>query len=173
MLPQLWCRLPLWLGFSPWAGNFHMPQLQPLKKKERNQTFSGGLAIKDSSLSLLWLGLLLWLRFSPWPGNFCMPWVQPKKKKGELGLGMYCICTVNIIFFCLFAISWAPPVAYGGSQARGLIGTIATGYARATATRDLRCVCNPHHSSLQRRIVNPLSKARNQTHNLMVPSWIR
>ena len=31
------------------------------------------------------------------------------------------------LFFCLFAISWAAPVAYGGSQARGLIGAVATG----------------------------------------------
>ena len=31
------------------------------------------------------------------------------------------------LFFCHFAISWAAPVAYGGSQARGLIGAIATG----------------------------------------------
>jgi len=38
-------------------------------------------------------------------------------------------------FFCLFfvvvvvvvAISWAAPAAYGGSQARGLIGAVATG----------------------------------------------
>ena len=31
-------------------------------------------------------------------------------------------------FFCLFAISWAAPSAYGGSsQARGLIGAVATG----------------------------------------------
>ena len=22
---QLWCKLQLWLGFSPWPGNFHMP----------------------------------------------------------------------------------------------------------------------------------------------------
>ena len=28
-------------------------------------------------------------------------------------------------FFCLFAISWAAPSAYGGSQARGLIGAVA------------------------------------------------
>ena len=27
---------------------------------------------------------------------------------------------------CLFAISWATPVAYGGSQARGPIGAIAS-----------------------------------------------
>ena len=29
--------------------------------------------------------------------------------------------------FCLFAISWAAPSAYGGSQARGRIGAVATG----------------------------------------------
>ena len=28
-------------------------------------------------------------------------------------------------FFCLFAFSGAAPVAYGGSQARGLIGAVA------------------------------------------------
>ena len=31
------------------------------------------------------------------------------------------------IYFCLFAISWAAPVAYGGSQARDLIGAAAAG----------------------------------------------
>ena len=29
-------------------------------------------------------------------------------------------------FFCFFAISWVAPTAYGGSQARGLIGDVAT-----------------------------------------------
>ena len=45
-------------------------------------------------------------------------------------------------------------------------------YARATATRDPSRVCNLHHSSRQRRIVNPLSKARDRTLNLMVTSQI-
>ena len=31
-----------------------------------------------------------------------------------------------IFFFCLFATSWASPMAYGGSQARGQIGAVAT-----------------------------------------------
>ena len=31
------------------------------------------------------------------------------------------------LFFCLFALSRAAPVAYGGSQARGLIGAVAAG----------------------------------------------
>ena len=30
-------------------------------------------------------------------------------------------------FFCLFAISWAAPMAYGGFQARGPIRAVATG----------------------------------------------
>ena len=45
--------------------------------------------------------------------------------------------------------------------------------ATAIATPDPSCVCNLHHSSGQRQILNPLSKARDQTRNLMVPSWIR
>ena len=34
--------------------------------------------------------------------------------------------TYLFIYFCLYAISWATPMAYGGSQARGLIGAVAT-----------------------------------------------
>ena len=45
-------------------------------------------------------------------------------------------------------------MAYGGSQARGPIGTVAA---------DL------HHSLLQRGILNPLSEVRDRTHILMDP----
>ena len=71
-------------------------------------------------------------------------------------------------FFCLFAFSRAAPVAYGGSQARGLIGADIT----AAATQHPSPVCNLHHSSQQSRILKALSKARDRTRNLMVPSWI-
>ena len=37
------------------------------------------------------------------------------------------ISNILFIYFCLFAISWADPSAYGDSQARGLIGAVATG----------------------------------------------
>ena len=46
-------------------------------------------------------------------------------------------------------------------------------HARATAMPDPSCVCNLHHSSRQRWILNPLSEARGRTHHLMVPSQIR
>ena len=43
-------------------------------------------------------------------------------------------------------------------------------YATGTANWDLSRFCNLHHSSRQCRILNPLSKVRNQTHILMDPS---
>ena len=56
----------------------------------------------------------------------------------------------------------------------GIKQTIAPpAYTRATAMRDPSCICNLHHSSWQHRILNPLSKARDRTCNLMVPSPIR
>ena len=65
------------------------------------------------------------------------------------------------------------PAAYGGSQARGPIGAVATGLRQSHSNQDPSHVCNLHHSSRQRRILNPLSKARDWTRNLMVPSRIR
>ena len=62
------------------------------------------------------------------------------------------VCFVFV--FCLFR---AEPMAYGGSQARGPIRTIAT---RATAMQDPSHAFNLHHSSGQRQILNLLSEAR-------------
>ena len=76
-------------------------------------------------------------------------------------------------FFCPFVFSWAVPEAYGGSQARGLIGAVAAGLHQGHSNADLSRVCDLHHSSLQLGILNPLRKARDQTHKLMVPGRIR
>ena len=43
-------------------------------------------------------------------------------------------------------------------------------YARGIAMLDPSCICNPHHNSWQCSILNPLSEARDRTHNLMIPS---
>ena len=84
-------------------------------------------------------------------------------KKTEL---MYFIAkSLKRNFFCLFR---AAPAAHGSSQARGLTGAVAAGvhqqpYTTATAMQDLSRVCDPHHSSRQHRILNPLSRARDET----------
>ena len=46
-------------------------------------------------------------------------------------------------------------------------------YATGTATQDPSLICDLHHSSGQRWILNLLSEARDQTCDLMVPSQIR
>ena len=48
-----------------------------------------------------------------------------------------------------------------------------TAYTTATAMPDPRCICNLHGSSWQRRILNPLSEAWDQTLILMDTSRIR
>ena len=45
-------------------------------------------------------------------------------------------------------------------------------YTTVAAKWDLSHNCDLHHSSQQRQILNPLSKAKDQTRNLMVPSRI-
>ena len=46
-------------------------------------------------------------------------------------------------------------------------------YTTVTATQDLSLVCDLHHSLCQHQILNPLSKARDQTRNLIDPNRIR
>ena len=60
---------------------------------------------------------------------------------------------IVLLVSCLFR---AAPAAYESSQARGQIGAAAASLHH----RDLSCICDLHHSSWQRHILNPLSEAR-------------
>ena len=48
----------------------------------------------------------------------------------------------------------------------------APAYTTDTAIQDLSCFGDLHRSSWQCQILDPLSEARDGTHNLMDPSWI-
>ena len=63
-------------------------------------------------------------------------------------------------YYCLFR---AAPTPYGGSQARGRIGAVATGLNHSHSNGD---------NSRQHQILNPLREVRDRTRNLMVPSQI-
>ena len=76
-------------------------------------------------------------------------------------------------FFCFFAISWAAPMAHGGSQARGLIGAEAAGIHQGHSNTGSEPRLQPTPQLTAMPILNPPSKARDRTRNLMVPSRIR
>ena len=57
-------------------------------------------------------------------------------------------------------------MAYGSSQARGLIEAAAEAYATATAMPGPSCIFDLCHSLRQCWILNPLSKVRDPTRNL-------
>ena len=46
-------------------------------------------------------------------------------------------------------------------------------YTTATATQDTSCICDLYHSSRERQILNPLSRARDRTLILMGTNRVR
>ena len=73
----------------------------------------------------------------------------------------------TILFIYLFLHFRATPTAYGDPR----LG--AAGLCHSHSNAGSSFICNLHHSSRQHQILNPMSEARDQTHNLMVPTWIR
>ena len=76
---------------------------------------------------------------------------------------------LQVILFFFFFFT-AAHVAYGASQARGLIGVVAASLNHTTTMWDPTRICN--HSSRQHWSFNPLGKDRNRTCVLMVTSQI-
>ena len=79
---------------------------------------------------------------------------------------------VFLFYFFVFCLCRAAPVAYGGFQAEVKSELQLPAFATATATQDPSQVCDLNHSSWQRWILNPLSKARDLTHILMDTGWV-
>ena len=77
-----------------------------------------------------------------------------------------------LFFFLSFCCFRATPLAYGGSQARGQIRAIAVCLSQSHNKARYKPRLWLHHGSWQCQILNPLSEARDRTHNPMVPSWI-
>ena len=106
----------------------------------------------SSDLALVWL----WYRLAAmapigplaWEPPYAARAAQEMAKRQKKKKNLLCFCTSCVpspflfhhlkdlldvllffyfyLIFCCFAISWATPVAYGGSQARGPIGAVAT-----------------------------------------------
>ena len=76
------------------------------------------------------------------------------------------------VFFCLFAFSRAASAAHGGSQARGLIGAVASGLHQSHSNAKSEPRLQPTPQLTATPILNPLSEARDGTCIIMVPSRI-
>ena len=103
---------------------------------------------------------------------------------GQFYAVCYCFCVCVCVFFffflrrewlfiylfiCLFR---AIPEAHGSSQL-GLESELQLlAHTTATATLDPSHVCDSHHSSRQRRSLNPLNEAGDRTRVLMGTSWV-
>jgi len=70
-------------------------------------------------------------------------------------------------FFCLLSFLGLPPWHMEVPRLGVKLELLLPAYTRATAMPDLSHVCDLHHSSWYHRILNPLSKARDRTLNLM------
>ena len=80
-------------------------------------------------------------------------------------------CVLSGPLLVLF-LSRVTPEAYGGSQARVESELPLPAYTTATATPNPSHICNLHHSSQQRWILNPLIEASTRTRNLMDTCWV-
>ena len=80
---------------------------------------------------------------------------------------------IYFLFFIFFGFLGLHPQDMEGSRLEVQSELQLPAYNTPTATPDLSLVCDLHHSSRQCWILNPLSEARDGTHNLMVPSQIR
>ena len=91
---------------------------------------------------------------------------------GTVGASLLILLSSSFLSFFFFCFLGPKPQCVGVSWLGVESELQLRAYTTATATSDLRRVCNLHHSSQQLWILNPLRKARDQTCILMGPSWI-
>ena len=76
-------------------------------------------------------------------------------------------------FFGLFFVFRASPAAYGGFQARDQIGAVAASLRQSHSNAGSKLHLRPTPQLTASQIPYPLSKARDQTQNLMDASQVR
>ena len=79
----------------------------------------------------------------------------------------------SLFIFCVSFVFLGPHLRHMELPRLGVESELKLpAYTTATATQDLSCACDLHHSSQHRQILNPLSEARDRTRILMDPSGV-
>ena len=79
----------------------------------------------------------------------------------------------SLFFYCCLFVFVGPHLWHIAVPRLGVQSQLwLLAYSTATAMQDPSQICNLHHRSLQHQNLSPLREARDQTHNLMVPSLI-
>ena len=146
-----------------------------------NPPIPDSLCLTSLYLSLLFFPSLICLGFVSliYSSNYLLS-VKKYTKTYTFGGNQYLQSVLNnpvnlnflflFLFFLLFRVKpWHMEVPRQGVESE--LQPLA--FTTAIPTHDLSCVCDLHHSSWQRQILNPLSEARDRTRNLVVPSRIR
>ena len=94
-----------------------------------------------------------------WSGTNTREWVA-------LLIALFCIL---FVLFCFLGLHpWHMEIPSLGVKVKLRLPA----YTTATAMPDPSCICDPHHSSHQHHIPDPLSETRNQSRVFMDASWI-
>ena len=116
-----------------------------------------------------------WSNWQYFTAQGCIRRVTKSTGKAELQL-----CTCKLVrrkeggfsFFFFFFVFLGPHPQHMDSRLGVQSELQPLAFTTATAMRDPSRICNLHSSSWQRRILNPMSKARDRTCHLMVPSRV-
>ena len=99
---------------------------------------------------------------------------EPKKKKKKKQWLKYSPSSLSLFIYLFIFFVFAGPHPRHMKIPRLWVTSERQlpAYTTVIVTRDPSLFCDLHHGSWQHQILNPLSKARDWTHNLMVPSQI-
>ena len=149
VLPFVFTKLPQFLSLSKsWFDNFRIFMVRYFVMSEAFSWLEGGYAFWQEKWHK-WC--VLCTALCQGENDFYMHynlWCKPQSY-GQCGclLGFSLSLSLFFVFF-FFLLFKAAPVAYGSSQARGLMGVTAA------AMPDLSLICDLHHSSRQHWILN-------------------
>ena len=120
-----------------------------------------------AELTLRWTVLPPWLCSISGPSEHLSKMLFRKDERAQRSM------SVLDLFFLSFVILGPHPQHMEVPRLGFKLELLPPAYAGATATPDPNRVCDLHHSSQHRQILNPLSEVGNLTCNLMVPSCFR